>query len=119
MPRQPLYACVTCGPSNGVCLACSLSCHAQHTLIELYTKRCGGGVVVVDDDDFDDDVVVVVDDMMMFMLLQLQHTDCNACQCCGSPPSLMISVRVCRSHSAKIILSNFVVIYHVRMHVRT
>lgn len=45
--RQALYACLTCAPdaksemakSIGVCLACSLHCHEQHELVELYTKR--------------------------------------------------------------------------------
>lgn len=47
MKRQALYACVTCIPESktdpskraGVCLACSYSCHENHELIELYTKR--------------------------------------------------------------------------------
>ncbi|XP_038214511.1 enolase-phosphatase E1 [Zerene cesonia] len=45
--RQAIYACMTCcseakeDPSRraGVCLACSLACHENHELIELYTKR--------------------------------------------------------------------------------
>lgn len=45
--RQALYSCLTCCPEAvgnlekcaGVCLACSLSCHDGHELIELYTKR--------------------------------------------------------------------------------
>jgi hypothetical protein len=43
--RQALYACLTCTPaapeadSAGICLACSLSCHDGHELVELYTKR--------------------------------------------------------------------------------
>ena len=39
--RQALYACASCdttGPA-GVCLACSLTCHKDHELYELYTKR--------------------------------------------------------------------------------
>lgn len=53
--RQALYACLTCVPEarvdeskrSGVCLACSLQCHDNHELLELYTKRkfrcdCGG-----------------------------------------------------------------------------
>jgi len=39
--RQALYACASCdttGPA-GVCLACSLICHKDHELYELYTKR--------------------------------------------------------------------------------
>ena len=41
MKRQALYACASCdttGPA-GVCLACSLTCHKDHELYELYTKR--------------------------------------------------------------------------------
>ncbi|KAK3917686.1 Putative E3 ubiquitin-protein ligase [Frankliniella fusca] len=43
--RQALYACITCIPADsdkergGVCLACSYSCHENHDLVELYTKR--------------------------------------------------------------------------------
>lgn len=45
--RQAIYACLTCcsdartDPSKraGVCLACSLSCHENHEMVELYTKR--------------------------------------------------------------------------------
>uniref|UniRef100_A0A2A4JQ13 UBR-type domain-containing protein n=1 Tax=Heliothis virescens TaxID=7102 RepID=A0A2A4JQ13_HELVI len=45
--RQALYACLTCcteaktDPTKraGVCLACSLNCHENHELVELYTKR--------------------------------------------------------------------------------
>lgn len=45
--RQAIYACLTCcsdaktDPEKraGVCLACSLMCHENHELIELYTKR--------------------------------------------------------------------------------
>lgn len=45
--RQAIYACLTCcedaktDPTKraGVCLACSLMCHENHELIELYTKR--------------------------------------------------------------------------------
>ncbi|XP_053612764.1 putative E3 ubiquitin-protein ligase UBR7 [Plodia interpunctella] len=45
--RQAVYACLTCCPDAktdpgkraGVCLACSLSCHENHELVELYTKR--------------------------------------------------------------------------------
>ncbi|XP_065320700.1 putative E3 ubiquitin-protein ligase UBR7 isoform X3 [Gordionus sp. m RMFG-2023] len=47
MKRQPLYSCLTCrsisDKSAGVCLACSLNCHANHNLVELYTKRCDCG----------------------------------------------------------------------------
>lgn len=45
--RQAIYACLTCCPEAkmddtkraGLCLACSLHCHENHELIELYTKR--------------------------------------------------------------------------------
>jgi len=40
--RQALYSCMTCvTPDNvgGICLACSLTCHKDCELIELYTKR--------------------------------------------------------------------------------
>jgi E3 ubiquitin-protein ligase UBR7 len=53
--RQALYSCLTCIPAAkedpktalALCLACSLSCHENHELIELYTKRnirCDCGV---------------------------------------------------------------------------
>lgn len=41
MNRQALFACASCdttGPA-GVCLACSLICHKNCELYELYTKR--------------------------------------------------------------------------------
>ncbi|CAA3006454.1 E3 ubiquitin- ligase UBR7 [Olea europaea subsp. europaea] len=41
--RQALYSCATCSedPENmaAICLACSLECHDNHEVIELYTKR--------------------------------------------------------------------------------
>ncbi|XP_028031035.1 uncharacterized protein LOC114243662 [Bombyx mandarina] len=45
--RQAIYACITCCPEAkddqnqraGVCLACSIACHENHDLVELYTKR--------------------------------------------------------------------------------
>ncbi|KAM3963765.1 LOW QUALITY PROTEIN: uncharacterized protein ACR2FA_002288 [Aphomia sociella] len=44
--RQAIYACLTCCDAKtdpakraGVCLACSLMCHENHELVELYTKR--------------------------------------------------------------------------------
>jgi E3 ubiquitin-protein ligase UBR7 len=41
--RQALYGCATCfketNELNGICLACSYSCHQNHDLYELYTKR--------------------------------------------------------------------------------
>ena len=36
--RQPVYACKTCG-GGGVCAGCSVSCHAEHELVELFNKR--------------------------------------------------------------------------------
>uniref|UniRef100_A0A336M6B8 CSON012780 protein n=1 Tax=Culicoides sonorensis TaxID=179676 RepID=A0A336M6B8_CULSO len=53
--RQAIYSCLTCCKESkedpekraGICLACSLTCHENHELVELYTKRnfrcdCGG-----------------------------------------------------------------------------
>lgn len=45
--RQALYSCLTCCPEAkedyskaiGLCFGCSLNCHDQHQLVELYTKR--------------------------------------------------------------------------------
>nr|POF04692.1 protein mlo2 [Quercus suber] len=47
--RQSVYACLTCAPAPaskaqqftpaGVCYSCSISCHGEHTLVELFTKR--------------------------------------------------------------------------------
>ncbi|KAL3453256.1 putative zinc finger in N-recognin-domain-containing protein [Aspergillus insuetus] len=47
--RQSLFACLTCNPSPatpdapftaaGVCYSCSISCHGEHTLVELFNKR--------------------------------------------------------------------------------
>lgn len=53
--RQALYSCLTCVPDArtnqklaiSCCLACSLNCHENHELVELYTKRnirCDCGV---------------------------------------------------------------------------
>ncbi|PWN91413.1 hypothetical protein FA10DRAFT_300027 [Acaromyces ingoldii] len=36
--RQPVYACRTCG-GGGVCAGCSVGCHADHDLVELFAKR--------------------------------------------------------------------------------
>lgn len=36
--RQPVYACRTCG-GGGVCAACSVACHGDHDLVELFHKR--------------------------------------------------------------------------------
>ncbi|KAL2378110.1 hypothetical protein RJZ90_006251 [Blastomyces dermatitidis] len=47
--RQSLFSCLTCNPppsdpnepynSAGVCYSCSISCHGEHTLVELFSKR--------------------------------------------------------------------------------
>ena len=47
--RQSVYACLTCSPPPatphqqftpaGVCYSCSISCHGEHNLVELFTKR--------------------------------------------------------------------------------
>lgn len=41
--RQALYSCATCyngsGKEAAICLACSLECHENHDVYELYTKR--------------------------------------------------------------------------------
>ncbi|KAL1964174.1 hypothetical protein VTN77DRAFT_7262 [Rasamsonia byssochlamydoides] len=47
--RQSLFSCLTCNPppanpdepytAAGVCYSCSIACHGEHTLVELFTKR--------------------------------------------------------------------------------
>ncbi|KAG0325131.1 putative E3 ubiquitin-protein ligase ubr7 [Dissophora globulifera] len=41
--RQKVYACLTCNPNPsqeaGICYSCSISCHGEHNLVELFTKR--------------------------------------------------------------------------------
>ncbi|KAK5168671.1 uncharacterized protein LTR77_005980 [Saxophila tyrrhenica] len=47
--RQSIYACLTCSPPPaskyqqhtpaGVCYSCSISCHGEHNLVELFAKR--------------------------------------------------------------------------------
>ncbi|KAK9241426.1 hypothetical protein V1525DRAFT_393119 [Lipomyces kononenkoae] len=44
--RQPVYACLTCAGKSksnkaaaGVCYSCSIQCHSDHDLIELFNKR--------------------------------------------------------------------------------
>lgn len=47
--RQSVYACLSCTPPPatplqqstlaGVCYSCSISCHSEHNLVELFTKR--------------------------------------------------------------------------------
>ncbi|KAI9484301.1 hypothetical protein BDB00DRAFT_984296 [Zychaea mexicana] len=42
--RQALYSCKTCYPEEkdlaGFCYSCSIACHADHELFELFPKRC-------------------------------------------------------------------------------
>ncbi|KAK9449220.1 putative zinc finger in N-recognin-domain-containing protein [Limtongia smithiae] len=43
--RQPVYACLTCVAKTfgtkaaGVCYSCSIQCHSDHDLVELFNKR--------------------------------------------------------------------------------
>ena len=47
--RQSVFACITCCPppasaaqlysAAGVCYSCSISCHGEHTLVELFNRR--------------------------------------------------------------------------------
>lgn len=47
--RQSIYACLTCTPPPasphqqftpaGVCYSCSISCHGEHNLVEIFSKR--------------------------------------------------------------------------------
>ncbi|OIW28988.1 hypothetical protein CONLIGDRAFT_543168, partial [Coniochaeta ligniaria NRRL 30616] len=48
--RQSVFACLTCNPppedpkapydnAAGVCYACSVQCHGEHNLVEIFTKR--------------------------------------------------------------------------------
>ncbi|KAJ5930105.1 hypothetical protein N7466_005598 [Penicillium verhagenii] len=46
--KQSLFACLTCNPSEnndddstdaGICYSCSIACHGEHTLVELFNKR--------------------------------------------------------------------------------
>ncbi|KAI4734210.1 zf-UBR-domain-containing protein [Aureobasidium sp. EXF-12298] len=47
--RQAIFACLTCNPPDStdnkshtpaaVCYSCSISCHGEHELVELFTKR--------------------------------------------------------------------------------
>ncbi|ORY33721.1 hypothetical protein BCR39DRAFT_265315 [Naematelia encephala] len=36
--RQSIWSCLDCG-EKGVCYGCSISCHSDHRLVELWTKR--------------------------------------------------------------------------------
>uniref|UniRef100_A0A914ZRH3 UBR-type domain-containing protein n=1 Tax=Parascaris univalens TaxID=6257 RepID=A0A914ZRH3_PARUN len=41
-PRQMVYACKTCNSMSepaAICYGCSMHCHEEHDLVELYTKR--------------------------------------------------------------------------------
>ncbi|KAI9623128.1 hypothetical protein KEM48_009557 [Puccinia striiformis f. sp. tritici PST-130] len=45
--RQSIYSCLTCNPPNseqthlraGICSSCSVSCHSDHQLVELFVRR--------------------------------------------------------------------------------
>ncbi|KAI8147220.1 hypothetical protein BJV82DRAFT_598212 [Fennellomyces sp. T-0311] len=37
--RQQLYSCKTCQSTAGFCYSCSIACHADHELFELFPKR--------------------------------------------------------------------------------
>ncbi|TIC38436.1 hypothetical protein E3Q09_00008 [Wallemia mellicola] len=37
--RQAIYLCKTCGLDKGVCVGCSIICHGDHDLLELFPKR--------------------------------------------------------------------------------
>ncbi|GAA5857529.1 hypothetical protein JCM8547_009323 [Rhodosporidiobolus lusitaniae] len=37
--KQPLYACLTCLHNKAVCAGCSVSCHGDHQLVELFSRR--------------------------------------------------------------------------------
>lgn len=37
--KQPLFACRTCLNDSAVCAACSISCHGEHELVELFNRR--------------------------------------------------------------------------------
>lgn len=42
LPRQALFSCLTCRENNIhplLCYACSIHCHEDHSVIELFTKR--------------------------------------------------------------------------------
>jgi len=50
--NQPVFVCLTCtvktGEYAGVCLGCSMNCHLEHEILELWNKRsfrcdCGNG----------------------------------------------------------------------------
>lgn len=37
--KQPLFACRTCLNDRAVCAACSIACHGDHSLVELFNRR--------------------------------------------------------------------------------
>ncbi|GAA5983185.1 hypothetical protein JCM11641_006839 [Rhodosporidiobolus odoratus] len=37
--KQPLFACLTCLHGRAVCAGCSISCHGEHHLVELFNRR--------------------------------------------------------------------------------
>ncbi|RXK38313.1 hypothetical protein M231_04355 [Tremella mesenterica] len=37
--RQSIWSCLDCGENVGVCYGCSISCHSNHRLVELWTRR--------------------------------------------------------------------------------
>lgn len=37
--KQQLFACLDCPSPNALCYACSITCHASHSLVELFAKR--------------------------------------------------------------------------------
>ncbi|KAH3768035.1 ubiquitin protein ligase E3 component n-recognin 7 [Pelomyxa schiedti] len=55
--NQALYSCLTCGSADkpvGVCFGCSLRCHVDHNIVELYFKHgfrcdCGSSKIATPD----------------------------------------------------------------------
>lgn len=41
--RQPVFSCLTCtqqsGQKAGICATCSITCHAEHDQVELFSRR--------------------------------------------------------------------------------
>lgn len=37
--RSQLYSCLTCLNYSAVCAACSIACHGEHHLVELFNRR--------------------------------------------------------------------------------
>ncbi|TIB17372.1 hypothetical protein E3P89_00041 [Wallemia ichthyophaga] len=37
--RQAVYLCKTCGFDKGICVGCSIICHSDHDMLELFPKR--------------------------------------------------------------------------------